>query len=615
MPNVHGTAKNAGNPALTRPMRFFGINRILYWLRPYRALVCVAVCAALVGSVFDIIMPLFQEYAINTFIGGGTLNGFSFFVTAYAAALLLQVLSNFVYAYLAGYIELHFNHDLRRDCFLHLQLLSFSYYNQNSSGYLHSRLMSDTSGIGETVVWSLTDAVWHLSYIIGAVAVMFSKNWRLALLVILVIPPAVLIVIFFERRLMHYNRAVREQNSVITGKFSEGILGAKTVKTLAIEDRITDEFHAETQKMKHISVTCMRFRGAFFSLISLISSVTLAVVLWKGGIMAFNGLHIGTLSAFMTYAVGIAEPVQWVAGAISDLIAAKVNIERVTGLLATQPDVTDSPAVIEKYGDSIHPRTENWEKLQGDVEFCDVTFRYPDGEENVLEHFSLKVPFGTQVAIVGETGAGKSTLVNLVCRFFEPTQGKILIDGRDIRERSQLWMHRNIGYVLQTPHLFSGTVAENLRYGNPDATEEELWEALRQVGAADLVEAMDHGLDSTVGEGGDMLSTGEKQLISFARAILARPKIMVLDEATSSIDTLTEQKIRAAMETVLRGRTSFVIAHRLSTVRNADVILVVRDGRIVEQGSHAQLMQCRGYYYELQRNQYHEEASAAVFRH
>ena len=273
------------------------------------------------------------------------------------------------------------------------------------------------------------------------------------------------------------------------------------------------------------------------------------------------------------------------------------------------PDVRDSEEVIAKYGDSFNPKKENWEPLRGDIEFRDVSFRYPDGDEYVLEHFNLKIPFGSNIAIVGETGAGKSTLVNLVCRFFEPTEGQVLIDGRDARERSQLWLHSAIGYVLQTPHLFSGTIRENLLYGRPEATEEEIWRALKLVSADEVVNRMDKGLDSDVGEGGDLLSTGEKQLISFARAILADPRILVLDEATASVDTLTEQKIQSAIETVIAGRTSLVIAHRLSTVRNADLILVVNDGKIVERGTHAELLKAKGCYYRLYTRQYEEEAT------
>ena len=341
-----------------------------------------------------------------------------------------------------------------------------------------------------------------------------------------------------------------------------------------------------------------------------LAALALALVLWRGGIITLEGvLEIGTLSVFMSYALGMMDPVQWIVRAISDLITVQVNVERFTRLMETESDVSDSPKVIEKYGDSFDPKRENWEPLYGDITFEDVSFKYPDGDEYVLEHFNLHVPQGTNVAIVGETGAGKSTLVNLVCRFFEPTSGRILIDGRDARERSQLWLHSNIGYVLQSPHLFSGSVLENLKYGNPEATMEQIQEAVRSVSAEGVIARMEKGYDSDVGEGGDLLSTGEKQLLSFARAILADPRIFVLDEATSSIDTVTEKLIQDAIANLMKGRTSFVIAHRLSTIRQADVILVVKDGKIIEQGSHSQLMEKEGV--DIREN--HKDCGVMIF--
>ena len=306
------------------------------------------------------------------------------------------------------------------------------------------------------------------------------------------------------------------------------------------------------------------------------------------------------------------EPIQWLVQVLSALTNVQVNVERFTKLMETESDVRDTPEVIEKYGDSFHPKKENWEPLYGDIEFRDVTFRYPDGQENILEHFNLKVPQGTNVAIVGETGAGKSTLVNLVCRFFEPTEGQVLIDGRDARERSQLWLHSNIGYVLQTPHLFSGSVLENLRYGNEHATMEQIEAAVRAVSADEIIARLPEGYESDVGEGGNSLSTGEKQLLSFARALLADPRIFVLDEATSSVDTVTERLIQNAIEKVMAGRTSFIIAHRLSTIRRADVILVVHDGKIVESGSHRELMAAKGAYWQLYTRQYREEQTRSI---
>ena len=315
---------------------------------------------------------------------------------------------------------------------------------------------------------------------------------------------------------------------------------------------------------------------------------------------------------FMAYAQGMMEPVRWLIDSISDLIMTEVNIERLFGLMETQPDVSDSQQVVEKYGDCFQPKAENWEPIRGDIEFRHVDFKYPDGDEYVLRDFNLTIPFGSNIAIVGETGAGKSTLANLICRFYEPTAGQVLIDGKDVRERSQFWLHSALGYVLQTPHLFSGSIRDNLRVGKPDATDDEIIAALHDVSADGMLEHLERGLDSEAGESGDLLSTGEKQLISFARAILANPRILILDEATASVDSLTEAKIQSAIAKIIHGRTSVVIAHRLSTVRNADMILVVKDGQIIESGKHEALMSQKGAYWRLYTKQAEDDATEKI---
>ena len=593
-----------------KALPFFGIGEILPYLRPYRATLLRMILCGLAGSAVDILLPLFQRYALNHFVGGATLDTLPIYVAAYLFAVLFAGLVNYVALSNATKIEVSINRDLRNAAFDHLQTLSFSYFNQNSVGYIHSRVMSDTERIGSLASWSMMDAVWHISYLLGAVGVMFAINARLAAMVTVILPLICVLFAFFQKKLIAVNRTIRETNSQITSEFNEGITGAKTIKTLVIEDDMSAKFRESTTEMRRKSVHGARLRGLFAATMNLASSLALAIVLWKGGYIA--GHEVGTFSMFMSYAQGMMEPVRWIIDCISDLITTQVNIERFTRLMHTQSDVTDRPDVIAKYGDSFEPKRENWEPLHGDIEFRDVSFRYPDGDEYVLEHFNLKIPFGTNLAIVGETGAGKSTLVNLVCRFFEPTEGQVLIDGRDARDRSQLWLHSAIGYVLQTPHLFSGTVRENLLYGNQGADDEQIAQALRLVSADSVVARLEHGLDSDVGEGGDLLSTGEKQLISFARAILADPRILVLDEATASVDTITEQKIQAAIDTVISGRTSLVIAHRLSTVRNADWILVVRGGKIVEQGTHDALIAQRGYYCDLYTRQYEDEATDAA---
>ena len=564
-------------------------------------------------AMMDVILPLFQKYAISRFIERGTLDGLPLYTAAYLGVILLETLMVVGWSRKAMYVEMYLGRDMRRDLFGHLQTLSLSFYNVTPVGYLITRVMNDTNRIAGNIAWNLTDMAWSVLYVLSTFAAMLALNWRLALVVILIVPAVAALTGCFQPRILHWNRKVRKLNSKITGAFNEGITGAKTSKTLVIEDQSIKSFQELTDTMRGSGVRASRLNAVYIPLTLFFSTLTVAIVLLRGGYLtAEQALDISTLAVFVSYAMGIFEPIQITAANLAEFIALQASIERVTDLLNEQPQITDTPQVVEKYGDSFNPKRENWEPLRGEIEFRDVTFRYPDGGDNVLEHFSLHIPAGTTVAIVGETGAGKSTLVNLACRFFEPTQGQILIDGRDYRERSQLWLHSNIGYVLQSPHLFSGSVRENIRYGRLDATDAEIEAAARAVSADQVVAKLEQGWDSNVGEEGDRLSTGEKQLISFARAVLADPRIFVLDEATSSIDTQTEQYIQNAIDHLLQDRTSFLIAHRLSTIRKADLILVVRDGKIVEQGTHQSLLRAHGYYHDLYSRQFAEENAAKV---
>lgn len=583
-------------------------KRLFPFAKPYKKLLLLIVITNILISIVDVSLPLFQRYAVDNFIEKGTLDGLPVFIAAYLAVIILQVLSFVFYTLSAMKTEMRMGRDLKRACFVHLQTLSFSYYNTTPVGYILARVMSDTNKIAAITAWDLIDILWALSYVSFAFLSMAMLDLRLALMVMAIVPVIAVLTTYFQKRILFWNRKVRSINSRITGAFNEGIMGAKTSKTLVIEDKNTHEFSELTEEMRNASVRAAGLNALYIPLVMLASSAATAIVLARGGNLVLeHGILIGTLSAFTTYAVSIFEPIQQMARVLANIIAVQPNIERVMGLLDQKPNIVDTPEVIEKYGDSFHPKTENWEPIKGDIEFDDVSFRYPDGEEEVLSHFSLKIPAGTNVAIVGETGAGKSTLVNLACRFFEPTGGRILIDGKDYRERSQLWLHSRLGYVLQNPHLFSGTVMDNIRYGRLDATDEEVKQAAKAVSADTVVEHLENGYDSDVGEGGDKLSTGEKQLISFARAVLADPAIFVLDEATSSIDTQTEQLIQNATMHLLEGRTSFLIAHRLSTIRQADLILVVKDGKIVEQGKHEELLRKGGYYHDLYSKQFQEE--------
>ncbi len=589
-------------------------KKLIPFFAPHRKLFTISVLLNIVLAFVDIVVPMFESYAIDHFITVSTLDGIWRFTFVYGSVILLQTVSVYISVHAAIRLEMNLGKDMKRAMFVHLQKLSFSYYNTTAVGYIHARVMSDTEKIASLVAWSLVDMFWAFLYVVGAFLVMFLLNWRLAMIIVLVVPFILILTTVFQRRMLIASRKVREVNAEITGAFNEGITGVETTKTLCMEEAGDRAFRDITGRMYGNSMTLAKLTAIYMPLILFFSSLVTAFVLGRGGGFVRSGqIPLGTLAVFLSFAVGIFEPIQSLARILADMIACQVNIERVTGLLEEDPGVADREEVLAVYGDSTHPKRENWEKIRGDIEFRDVTFRYPDGKENVLEHFSLKIPAGTTVAIVGDTGAGKSTIVNLAGRFFEPTKGQILIDGVDYRERSQLWLHSQIGYVLQNPHLFSGTIRENIRYGRLTATDEEVEEAARRVYADEMIRKLEHGYDTNVGEGGSRLSTGEKQLVSFARAILAEPQIFVLDEATSSIDTWTEQLIRQATDELLAGHTSFMIAHRLSTIRSADLILMVRDGKIIEQGTHAGLMAEKGEYFRLYDRQFETERINSVF--
>ena len=554
------------------------------------------------SAVIESAYPLFTRYAVNAFVTPQTTDNLVRFAVLFFVFILLEGVTVIFFSRHSMVVEMTVGRFLRRDCFSHLQELPLSYYNSNSVGFLLARVLSDTERISGMVSWGFAHMAWNLCYIFSAVVIMFTLNVGLALILVLIIPVVAVITWFFQRKIIVVNRRVREINSHITGAYNEGITGAKTSKTLVIEDLNVREFGGLTEKMYRESVKASMLTSVMLPLITFCGAVAVGAVLYRGGILVQEQLlDFGILSAFITYAVGIIEPVVQIANIVTDMVSAQVGIERVSAMLSEPVTITDSAEVVEKYGDRFNPKKENWEPLVGDITFENVSFKYPGSEEYVLENFSLEIPAGTTVAIVGETGAGKSTMVNLVCRFFEPTTGRVLIDGRDYRERSQSWLHSSLGYVLQDPHLFSGTIKENIRYGRLDATDEEIALAAGLVSADTVADKMPQGYDAEVGEGGDRLSTGEKQLVSFARAIISDPPIFILDEATSSIDTETELLIQNAISHILDGRTSLIIAHRLSTISRADIILVVEDGRIVERGTHAELLAAGGHYSELYR--------------
>ena len=573
--------------------------------------------ALLIGSnvliaAGDAIFPQMTRYAIDNFIGTGDRTNLPWFIAGFIALILVQAVNVFMFIDQAGKLETSIVHDVRKIGFDHLQKLSFSYYDNTPVGWIMARMTTDAQRIGDIIAWGCVDVAWALSILVFSITFMFVTNAKLALAVIAVIPLLALISIYFQKKILRGHREVRRINSKITGTFNEGINGARTTKTLIRERKNFEEFGALSSSMRQASIRVATISAIYFPLVMSIGSIAVALVLGIGGLEVMGGVvSLGVLTVFVSYASQMFEPINQIARIISEMQSAQASAERTMSLIETELEIQDSPELIEKYGDFMNPKPENWPDIKGDIEFRNVTFKYKTGEQ-VLEDFSLTIGAGEKIALVGETGSGKSTIVNLICRFYEPTDGEILIDGVDYKERTQIWLQSNLGYVLQTPHLFSGTIKDNIRYGKLDATDEEVEEVARIVGAHSFITRFQKGFDADVGEGGSKLSSGEKQLISFARAIIGNPKLFVLDEATSSIDTETEQMIQSAIDKVLAGRTSFIVAHRLSTIRSCDRILVIDKGKVIESGSHRELLRKRGHYYQLYTNQFRDEAAGKL---
>lgn len=587
-------------------------RKLLSYAGPYHSnLIKVCVFMAVVSGA-DVAMPLMMSHFIDNNIMKGTWVGAPPWIAVYIGLVVLEFLCVYMFIKNACMVENGVTCELRRKGFERLQELSFSYYDKTPVGYIMSRLTSDASRVSDTLAWSMVDLFWSLSFVIFSGVTMVVYNWRLGLLVVATTPIIAVVSAVLRKFILKAFREVRRINSRITGAYNEGISGAKTTKTLVLEEFNNRQFFELSGSMREHSIRATMLSSLLMPLVMTIGSCGTAMVLWRGGIMTIgNAITFGQFSFFLWLGNMFFDPINNIARIFAELQSAQAACERVITLMDTKPEITDTPEVIRQYGDNFEGRAENWPAIEGRVTFENVTFKYGEGQA-VLKDFDLEVRPGEHIALVGHTGSGKSTIVNLLCRFYEPTGGRILIDGVNYKERSQLWLHSNLGYVLQSPHLFSGSIRENIRYGRLNATDEEVEQVARMINAHDFIMRMPDGYDTDVGEGGGKLSTGEKQLISFARAILADPALFVLDEATSSIDTETEQAIQFAVDRALQGRTSFIIAHRLSTIRNADRILVIDGGVVVEQGTHEQLMRRRGHYYELYTTQFKQEAENRV---
>lgn len=573
------------------------------------AIILVAIMAG-VGVVF----PILNGYAIDEFYGKTySQTTLIAYIALYSICVLAQGYLTYQFIYQCGKIEMDVSYNTRQKAMEKLQNQSFSYFDTTPSGWIMARVTSDIGRLSEIISWSFIDLIWGLFTMIMYAVAMLVINYQLAIIVLIVVPIVYGISAWFQKRILINYRKTRAINSKITGSLSEGISGAKTTKTMRLEDLHFSEFSSLTSELKAKSLRAVLLSSLYVPIVILVSALGNAGIMVVGGSSVISGvILIGTLIMFTQYANQFFEPLRIISGNLASLQMAQASAERVLSMLDSEIKLTDSAEVIEKYGTILNPKEDVYEPIIGDIEFKNVNFSYNENEP-ILHDFNLKVEPRQRIALVGETGSGKSTIVNLICRFYEPTSGDIEIDGVDIKKRSIGWLHSHLGYVLQAPHLFDGTIKDNILYGKLDASDDEVIAAAKLVDAHDFIVQLEEGYDTNVGEGGSRLSTGQKQLISFARALIAKPSIFVLDEATSSIDTETEMIIQKAVDTVLKNHTSFIIAHRLSTIVSADRILVIKKGRIIEDGTHQSLMKEKGYYASLYNNQFNESLEKQQF--
>lgn len=576
----------------TSPLTAPTVTRIAGLLRPHWKFVAGFLLAIALTSSLDSLFTYINKQMIDDGMMRGDVTALYRLATYYGVLQIVQAGLVFGFIYLAGVLGERIQYDLRKMMFAHLQDLSLSYYAQNAVGRLMARVTSDSGRVADLMTWGLLDVTWAFMNIVTATFFMLIINWQLALIVFATIPILLAIAVQFRKRILVQFRASRRANSKITGAYNENIQGVRVVKALGREDENLAEFQNLTSSMFNASYRAAWLSALFLPTVQIVSAIALAMIVWYGGFQANAGLlTIGGIHAFVSYVTFMMWPVQDLARVYAEMQHAIASAERIFKLLDTNPEVRN------------RPNARDAETLLGEIVFEHVDFYYED-RTPVLTDFNLTVQPGETIALVGPTGGGKSTIVNLLCRFYEPRKGRICINGYDYTEYTLHSIHNKIGIVLQTPHLFSGTVRENIRYGRLSATDAEVEEAARIAGAHDFITTLEKGYEQNVGEGGNLLSVGQKQLISLARAVLAKPELFIMDEATSSVDTLTEALIQKGMENLMAGRTSFVIAHRLSTIKRANRILVIENGRITEQGTHAELLRAKGHYYRLYTQQF-----------
>jgi ATP-binding cassette, subfamily B, bacterial len=571
------------------------IRRLLGQLKPYRGRVALFLACSFGVSALEAYFTRLSGWIVDHGVEANNHDALLGLVLQYGLLMIVFAGLVFTFIYTCGILGQRVQYDLRKRMFEHLQRLSFSYYDRKPVGWIMSRLTSDPERVSNVLTWGFLDVTWAVTNITLSLVFMATISWQLALIVALIMPVIIRVAVWFKQRILVEYRDVRKYNSMISGEYNESITGVRVIKSMRRENKNLAEFSNLTHNYHRSAYRAAFMSALFLPTVQLISAVAVGAVVWFGGNQVATGaMTVGGIYAFIGYITFMMWPVQDIARVYADLQHAVASAERMFSLLDSEPEVVDKPNATD-------PKT-----LLGDIEFQAVDFYY-DPNKPVLKDFNLKIKQGETVALVGATGGGKSTIVNLLCRFYEPRSGRILIGGEDYTDFTLHGIHSRIGMVLQTPHLFSGTIRENIRYGRLDATDAEVEEAAKIAGAHAFISTLEKGYDEEVGEGGILLSVGQKQLLSLARAVLANPEIFIMDEATSSVDTLTEALIQQGMEHVMKGRTSFVIAHRLSTIKRADKIVVIADGQITEMGNHAELLRRKGYYYNLYTQQFRQE--------